>query len=131
MPPISPSPATSRNTSLYTPGEEIANSVTHGIGIILRLFLRGRLHGLVVTIYLAMGWAVVVAVQPMLENVALGGLLLLAGGGLAYTVGVIFYKWRGLKFHHAIWHGFVMLGSALHFFAVLFYVIPWPVAVAA
>ena len=97
-------------------------------GIALRLFLRGRLHGVVVALYVAMGWAVVVAVQPMLEKVAVGGLLLLAGGGLAYTAGVIFYKWRSLKYHHAIWHGFVLLGSALHFFAVLFYVIPWPAA---
>jgi hemolysin III len=95
-------------------------------GIALRLFLRGRLHGVVVATYVAMGWAIVVAVQPMLENVALGGLLLLAAGGLSYTGGVFFYKWKSLKYHHAIWHGFVLLGSALHFFAVLFYVIPWP-----
>ncbi|MCP5268068.1 MAG: hemolysin III family protein [Zoogloeaceae bacterium] len=101
------------------------------LGIGLRLFLRGRLHGIVVALYVAMGWAVVVAVQPMLETVAVGGLLLLAGGGLAYTAGVAFYKWRSLKYHHAIWHGFVLLGSALHFFAVLFYVIPWPAATLA
>jgi hemolysin III len=93
-------------------------------GIVLRLVLKGRLHGLVVALYIAMGWVVVVAVEPMLEHVALGGLALLAGGGIAYTVGVIFYRWRQLPYHHAIWHGFVMLGSALHFFAVLFYVIP-------
>jgi hemolysin III len=97
-------------------------------GIVLRLFLRGRLHGLVVSLYIAMGWAVVVAVKPMLEHVAVGGLALLAAGGLAYTGGVFFYKWRLLPYNHAIWHGFVLLGSALHFFAVLFYVIPWPAA---
>jgi hemolysin III len=97
-------------------------------GIALRLLLKGRLHGLVVSIYLAMGWAVVVATQPMLERVATGGLILLAAGGLAYTAGVIFYKWRRLPYNHAIWHGFVLAGAALHFFAVLFYVIPWPVA---
>ena len=97
-------------------------------GIALRLLLKGRLHGLVVSIYLAMGWAVVVATQPMLERVATGGLILLAAGGLAYTFGVIFYKWRRLPYNHAIWHGFVLAGAALHFFAVLFYVIPWPVA---
>ncbi|MDD5249587.1 MAG: hemolysin III family protein [Rhodocyclaceae bacterium] len=97
-------------------------------GIVLRLLLRGRLHGLVVSLYIAMGWAVVVAVKPMLEHVAAGGLALLAAGGLAYTGGVVFYKWRLLPYHHAIWHGFVLLGSALHYFAVLFYVIPWPAA---
>lgn len=94
-------------------------------GIVLRLMLRGRLHGLVVSLYVAMGWAVVVAVKPMLEHVATGGLALLAAGGIAYTGGVAFYKWRLLPYNHAIWHGFVLLGSALHYFAVLFYVIPW------
>lgn len=93
-------------------------------GIALRLCLKGRLHGLVVAFYLAMGWAVVVAIEPMLELVPRGGLLLLAGGGLAYTVGVVFYRWRSLPYSHAIWHGFVLLGSSLHFFAVLGYAIP-------
>ncbi len=93
-------------------------------GIVLRLFLRGRLHGLVVGLYIAMGWAIVVATKPLLEHVAPGGLFLLAGGGLAYTAGVVFYKWRRLPYHHAIWHLFVLLGSTLHFFSVLFYVIP-------
>ena len=97
-------------------------------GVIFKLFMGGRLHGVVVALYVATGWVIVVAAQPMIEKVALGGLLLLAGGGIAYTAGVVFYKWRSLKFHHAIWHGFVLLGSALHFFAVLFYVIPWPAA---
>jgi hemolysin III len=97
-------------------------------GIALRLTLRGRRHGIVVGLYIAMGWVVVVAVQPMLQHVALGGLALLAAGGLAYTGGVVFYKWKRLPYNHAIWHGFVLLGSALHFFAVLFYVIPWPAA---
>lgn len=98
------------------------------LGIALRLFLKGRLHGLVVSIYIAMGWIVVVAAKPMFEHVGTGGLILLAAGGLAYTAGVAFYKWRRLPYNHAIWHGFVLAGAALHFFAVLFYVIPWPVA---
>lgn len=94
------------------------------VGIVARLLLKGRLHGLVVGLYIAMGWAVVVAVQPMLQQVEPGGLMLLAAGGVAYTAGVPFYKWKSLPYNHAIWHGFVLLGSALHFFAVLFYVIP-------
>lgn len=95
-------------------------------GIALRLLLRGRLHGLVVALYVLMGWVVVVALEPMLERVATGGLVLLAAGGLAYTGGVAFYKWRRLPYHHAIWHGFVLAGSTLHYFAVLLYVIPRP-----
>ncbi len=96
------------------------------VGIALRLLLKGRLHGVVVGLYVAMGWTMVVATRPLMEHLAPGGLALLAGGGLVYTAGVIFYRWRRLPYHHAIWHGFVLLGSALHFFAVLFYVIPWP-----
>jgi hemolysin III len=49
--------------------------------------------------------------------------MLLFGGGLAYTLGVVFYAWRGFKYHHAIWHVFVLAGSALHVFGVLFYVL--------
>lgn len=93
-------------------------------GIVLRLLLRERLHWLFVTLYLAMGWVVVVAIQPLLERLETGGLILLAAGGIAYTGGIAFYVWDRLPYNHAIWHGFCLLGSALHFFAVLFYVIP-------
>ncbi len=93
-------------------------------GIVLKFVLRGRLHGLIVALYLAMGWLVVVATRPLLENVGIGGMAFLAGGGLAYTVGVVFYKWRRLPYSHAIWHGFVLLGGGLHYFGVLFYLIP-------
>ncbi len=74
--------------------------------------------------YVAMGWVAVIAVKPLLDAVAPGGLWLLVLGGLAYTAGTLFYVWKRLPFHHAIWHGFVLLGSVLHFFAILFYVIP-------
>lgn len=74
--------------------------------------------------YIGMSWLVLVAIRPLLESVAPGGLWLLVGGGLAYMVGVIFYVWKQLPFNHAIWHGFVLLGSALHYFSILFYVIP-------
>ena len=53
-----------------------------------------------------------------------GGLVLLLVGGLCYSLGVIFYVWKTLVYHHAIWHLFVLAGSTFHFFAVLFYVIP-------
>lgn len=84
-----------------------------------------RLNRLVTALpYVAMGWVAVIAVKPLLDAVAPGGLRLLVLGGLAYTAGTIFYVWKRLPFHHAIWHGFVLLGSVLHFFAILFYVIP-------
>jgi hemolysin III len=65
-----------------------------------------------------------VAIKPMLASVAPPGLVLLLMGGLAYTLGIIFYSWRRLPYHHAVWHVFVLAGSTFHFFAVLYYVIP-------
>lgn len=74
--------------------------------------------------YVMMGWIATIAIQPLIESVALGGLLLLLCGGLAYTGGIGFYAWQRLPYHHAVWHLFVLAGSILHFFAVFFYVIP-------
>jgi len=79
---------------------------------------------LAVVPYVAMGWLAVLAIKPMIESIAPGGLVLLLAGGICYTLGCAFYIWRNLPYHHAIWHVFVMAGSALHFFAVFFYVIP-------
>ena len=91
-------------------------------GIALRLRLRRRPTALFVSLYLGMGWCVVVAAKPLLAAVAPGGIALLAAGGLAYSVGVVFYVWRSLPYAHAIWHVFVLAGSAFHFAAVLLYV---------
>ena len=94
------------------------------VGIVLRI-VRGRRSTLLsVGLDVGMGWAVVAAIEPMLNSVAPGGLLLLLLGGLAYTLGIVFYAWKRLPYHHAIWHGFVLAGSISHFFAILFYVIP-------
>ena len=71
-----------------------------------------------------MGWVVVVAIKPLLASVAPAGFALLLAGGLSYTLGIIFYAWRRLPYHHAVWHLFVLGGSTLHFFAILLYVIP-------
>lgn len=94
------------------------------LGVLFQVSLLRRWQGISLSLYIGMGWVVVVAIKPMLNAVAPGGLALLLLGGLAYTSGVIFYLWKSLRYHHAIWHGFVLAGSILHFFAVLFYVIP-------
>ena len=91
-------------------------------GIALRLVLRGRPTALFVALYLAMGWCVVVAAKPLLAALLPGAIALLGAGGVAYSLGVVFYTWRGLPYGHAIWHGFVLVGSAFHFAAVLLYV---------
>jgi len=94
------------------------------LGIVFKATLIGRLRVLSVLFYVAMGWLVVVAFKPLGQSIGAGGLVLLVAGGLAYTGGVAFYAWTRLRFHHAIWHAFVLTGSVLHFFAVLFYVVP-------
>ncbi len=94
------------------------------LGIVFKVTMLRRWTAVSVALYIAMGWVVVVATKPMLAAVAPGGLLLLLLGGLAYTAGVVFYAWRRIPYHHAIWHLFVLAGSVFHFFAVLFYVIP-------
>ncbi len=94
------------------------------LGVTLEAAARQRVRTLSLVLYLGLGWLVAIAVKPLLANVATGGVLLLAIGGLAYTGGVVFYGWRRLPFHHAVWHVFVVAGSMLHFFAVLLYVIP-------
>lgn len=94
------------------------------LGILFRFSVLRRSHVACVTLYIAMGWTALVAVKPLLSAVESGGLILILLGGIAYTAGVAFYAWRRLPYNHAIWHGFVLAGSALHFFAILFYVLP-------
>ena len=94
------------------------------LGIVLEAVAKQRVRVLSVFLYLGLGWLIAIAVKPLVQSVEPGGLVLLVAGGLAYSVGVVFYGWKRLPYHHAVWHLFVMAGSLFHFFAVLFYVIP-------
>jgi hemolysin III len=94
------------------------------VGVVFKVFATGKFEKLSLAIYLGMGWCVIVAIKPLLRTLETGGLVLMLLGGLAYTGGVAFYVWEKLRYHHAIWHGFVLTGSVLQYFAVLFYVIP-------
>ncbi len=94
------------------------------LGIYIELWGGSKLRRWSLALYLGMGWLVVIAIKPMLANVESGGLLLLLAGGLSYTLGAIFYAWERLSYNHAIWHIFVLAGSILHFFSILFYVVP-------
>lgn len=87
------------------------------IGVVLKLFFTGRFKGISTIVYVAMGWMAVLGIKPMLEQVPMSTLLWLLAGGLAYTAGTLFYMSKR-KHAHAIWHGFVLLGSACHFVAV-------------
>jgi hemolysin III len=70
-------------------------------------------------LYVLMGWLIVFAWKPLSENMHPTGFMYLVIGGLLYTIGSIFYMWRGFKYHHALWHLFVIAGSVMHFFSVL------------
>jgi len=94
------------------------------LGVLLKITMLGKLSGISTLVYLAMGWIVLIAIKPLLAVVETGGMLLLLSGGLAYSVGVVFYVWKRLPYNHAVWHLFVLAGSLCHFFAVFFYVIP-------
>jgi hemolysin III len=75
-------------------------------------------------VYLFQGWFVVVAARPLLHAIGWHGMMWLLAGGLAYTLGVVFYSLDRLRYFHAVWHVFVLAGSAAHYFAILFYVVP-------
>ena len=93
-------------------------------GIGLQFALPAYARRVSVPLYLGMGWLAIVALDPLMQAVPPGGIALLVAGGLAYTLGVVFYAWRSLPFNHAVWHAFVLIGSACHFSCVLAYVIP-------
>jgi len=93
-------------------------------GITLCSTVGRRAHVISVALYIVMGWIAIVVFRPLVASLGLHGTSLVVGGGLAYTSGVVFYAWRRLPYHHAIWHLFVLAGSALHVAAVLRHVIP-------
>jgi hemolysin III len=94
------------------------------VGIVFKAYFVKRFLFLSTIFYVAMGWLVIFAIKPIFEVLPTAGLAFLVAGGLCYTVGTIFYVWRGFKFHHAIWHLFVLAGSVLHFFLVIIYILP-------
>lgn len=94
------------------------------LGTMLKVFFVGRFRLISTLLYIAMGWTALIAARPICQHVPGGCIALLIAGGVVYTCGVIFYQWRTLKYHHAIWHLFVVAGSALHFLAAWKYVLP-------
>jgi hemolysin III len=88
-------------------------------GICYKIFLIGRAKILSVVFYIAMGWLAVIAVKPMWIMLPKSAIAWIFAGGLFYTLGVVFYAMKGVRYHHAVWHGFVLCGSVCHFFAML------------
>lgn len=94
------------------------------LGIVLQRVLIRQKAYVTALPYIGMGWLGALVLQQMLPNIAPGGAILLLAGGIAYTVGVLFFVWKRMPYHHAVWHLFVLAGSACHYFAVLLFVIP-------
>lgn len=93
------------------------------VGMLQEIKPRSEARVMSLIIYAVMGWIVVVAIKPLLINLGLAGFIWLAGGGLFYTVGIIFFAFdERFRHWHGIWHLFVIAGSLLHFIAILFYV---------
>ncbi|TGR16133.1 hemolysin III family protein, partial [Mesorhizobium sp. M8A.F.Ca.ET.202.01.1.1] len=80
-------------------------------GIAIKMFLPGRYDRLAIVFYLAIGWSGVVLAGPLVETLPTASVALLVAGGIVYSCGVIFFAWKGLRFHNAVWHGFVVTGA--------------------
>ncbi|MEC7939612.1 MAG: hemolysin III family protein [Pseudomonadota bacterium] len=94
------------------------------VGIIMKIAFVYRFKRLSLVTYLAMGWLSLIVVYQLAMNIDIGGLVLLALGGVIYSLGVIFYVAKRIPYNHAIWHLFVLAGCACHFFAIYLYVTP-------
>jgi len=96
------------------------------VGIAAEAWWVNRPKWLSVIVYLGMGWLAVFAIEPLTANLAPEGVRLMLAGGIAYTLGTIFYVLKRVRFMHAVWHLWVLAGSALHFAAIALYVFPQP-----
>ena len=99
-----------------------------GIGIVLKLIFGDRYPAITVTSYVIMGWLGVFAVQPLFNSLGIMPVALAIAGGLAYSLGVVFFPWKSIRHHHAIFHVFVLTGSILHYAAIVIYVVPYSMA---
>ena len=93
-------------------------------GIVLKLFYTGRFNILSTSMYVFMGWVIVFAVKPLMAALPEEGIFWLFAGGIAYTVGAISYSIKKIPFGHAVFHFFVLAGSACHFISVYWYILP-------
>jgi hemolysin III len=94
------------------------------IGITLKLFYTGKYDLFSTAMYILMGWLIIFAIKPLINNLPAGGLQWLFVGGFSYTVGALVYSIRKIKFNHAIFHILVLFGSFCHFIAVFKYLLP-------
>jgi hemolysin III len=94
------------------------------VGILIKIFIRDRFPAINVISYLLMGWLGIFAVQPLFNALGIMPVALAFAGGIAYSLGVVFFPWKSIRHHHAIFHVFVLLGSIIHYAAIVLYVVP-------
>ncbi len=94
------------------------------LGVVLKLFFIGRYRTLSTIMYVVMGWIVVFAIKPLMDNLSHVGLIWLFAGGISYTLGAVLFSLDKVKFNHAIFHILVLFGSFCHFLSIYFYVLP-------
>lgn len=87
-------------------------------GATLKLAFPRRWESVTIALYLGLGWSIVIAYNPLLQTISMPSLYLIAGGGLIYSLGVIFHLWERLPYQNAIWHWLVLIGAACHYFAI-------------
>ncbi|WP_442602215.1 PAQR family membrane homeostasis protein TrhA [Paenibacillus sp. KN14-4R] len=93
-------------------------------GIVFKIFFTKKFLFMSTLFYIAMGWLMITAWNPLVAKLPQGGIILLIVGGALYTLGTVFYVWRGFPYHHAVWHLFVLAGAIAHFFMMFNYVMP-------
>ena len=93
------------------------------LGTLKKLFLTGKYEFISLLLYLAMGWLIIFDINSLFDIIDFEAKILLVLGGISYTFGIIFYSFDKIKYFHSIWHLFVLLGSASHYFMVLLYII--------
>ncbi len=94
------------------------------LGIVLNSVSIEKFKKFSIVSYIMIGWAVVIGMRQVIENMPKNGLVFLVIGGVLYTVGIIFYALKKVKYMHSVWHLFVLAGSIMHFFCVYLYVLP-------
>ncbi|MBO5008389.1 MAG: hemolysin III family protein [Clostridia bacterium] len=92
------------------------------VGITFNAINVKRFHKMSMVLYILMGWSVLISIKRVIEITPFSGMIFLVTGGLLYTIGIVFYKMKSVKYMHFVWHLFVLAGSILHYFFVLFYV---------
>ena len=91
-------------------------------GVLFKIFLIGKYELISMITYLSMGWMIVFFISDFVHKVPLEFLLWIGAGGISYTVGTIFYLSTKIRYHHFIWHIFVLIGSICHYLGILFYI---------